>query len=344
MSDEIKFSYVESKRFGVNILRGLVNEVNPEKIRSQLIKNQADITFLRIPSSVEDQGKLLSQIGFDFIHAGTLIKYSIDLVDYNAGNPEDNQLQIRKASYKDAEVLSTLVRDIFKDYRNHYLANSLLAENYSSEGYSEWALSFLKDINKDVFIVSIQSIDVAFATINPESEAVNIALNGVLPKYSGRGVYTYLLRFILDYYKEKNKVSLDIATQIENLTVQRVWNTVGLKEKEIFNTYHIISLLDFSTEPKKEIVYNDVIESEPMLNWILEEVVLKDFIKRGVKIMSHKNLILKHKFLSPFYKFILSVLSMNDKEYLSCVIKAKDENDKLVLISYIQLGKNENPF
>ncbi len=344
MSDEIKFSYVESKRFGMNILRGLVNEVNPGKIRSQLIENQADITFLRIPSSVEGQNKLLSQIGFDFIHAGTLIKYSIDLVDYKSGNPADNQIQIRKANYKDAEILTTLVHDIFKDYRNHYLANRFLVEKYNNEGYSEWALSFLKDINKDVFIVSIQSIDVAFATVNPGPETVNIALNGVLPEYSGRGVYTYLLRFILDYYKRENKVSLDISTQIENLAVQRVWNTVGLKEEGIFNTYHINSFLDFSAEPKKEIVYNDVVESESMLNRIIEEVVLRDFIKRGVIIISRKNLIIQHTFLSTFYKFILSVIPMNDKGHLSCIIKTKDENDELVLISYIQFKKDENPF
>ena len=64
-------------------------------------------------------------------------------------------------------------------------------------------------------------------------------LNGILPSFSGRGIYTDFIRYILNVFKEMGLKEMKISTQIQNCSVQKVWAREQFYLKESFVTIHI---------------------------------------------------------------------------------------------------------
>jgi len=237
--DAIHFSELESARFNLSIHRGSLEKVNIEALKEYEAEHQPDITILRFPVTEQQHLYQLSELNKEVIFADTLVYYNVDLQKYQPKPLINTEYIFRKGNRSDIDDLKTVVPIIFQDYTNHYSANPLLDKQKISEGYIEWALSFLDGNNKNCFLLYDDKKLIAFANCsfcNNEAEGV---LYGVLPEYSGKGIYSDLIRYTQAYFKKEGMNIMEVSTQIQNYTVQRVWVREGFQLSHAYNTIHL---------------------------------------------------------------------------------------------------------
>ena len=158
----------------------------------------------------------------------------------------DDAVTLRDATPADAALLESLAREIFAGYVTHYHANPLFPSSRILDGYGEWAAShvggertgsaaWLIEMRGEIAGFSCYRLDTARA------EAFGI-LNGVLPSMRGQGIYRAMLLRMLQDFAARGMRRFSIATQVQNVSVQRIWAAEGLSLRRADNTVHINAL------------------------------------------------------------------------------------------------------
>jgi predicted acetyltransferase len=239
---QVLFSDVDSQRFGINVFRATLNEVDIEKLKAQIKADAIDLIILRLPSATKDQHSNLHQLGFQIIHADTLVYYFCTL--NNEVTSLRNELSFEVISEENNSVLNEIVPVIFKDYTSHYASNPMLDKVKTSAGYIEWAKSYVitANPNRISWLVKSENGIIGFATcsFNQEKKECEGVLYGVMPEASGKGVYTDIIRFTQSYFKNLGYKTMWVSTQIQNYSVQKAWIKENFQLKKAFDTYHII--------------------------------------------------------------------------------------------------------
>ncbi|MEY4539982.1 MAG: hypothetical protein RLZZ306_1739 [Bacteroidota bacterium] len=239
---QVLFSDVDSQRFGINVFRATLDAVDIENLKDQINSDEIDLIILRLPSATKDQHSALHQLGYQVIHADTLVYYFCTL--NNEITPLRNDLSFEVISEENKDFLNEIVPIIFKDYTNHYASNPNLDQAKTSEGYIEWAKSYLTTTNPNriSWLVKNGNVIIGFATcsFNQEKNECEGVLYGVMPEASGKGVYTDIIRFTQSYFKDLGYKTMWVSTQIQNYSVQKAWIKESFLLKKAFDTYHII--------------------------------------------------------------------------------------------------------
>jgi predicted acetyltransferase len=239
---QVIFSDVDSQRFGINVFRATLNEVDIENLEDQIKADAIDLIILRLPSSTKDQHSSLHQLNCQIIHADTLVYYFCTL--NNEITPLRNELSFEVISEENKEILNEIVPIIFKDYTSHYASNPMLDKTKTSAGYIEWAKSYITTANHNriSWLVKNENVIIGFATcsFNQEKNECEGVLYGVMPEASGKGVYTDIIRFTQSYFKDLGYKTMWVSTQIQNYSVQKAWIKENFLLKKAFDTYHII--------------------------------------------------------------------------------------------------------
>ena len=240
--EQVLFSDVDSQRFGINVFRATLNDVDIENLKQQINNDAIDLIILRLPSATKDKHSVLHQLGFQIIHADTLVYYFCTLnTDIT---PLRNELSFEEISRENSEILNEIVPIIFKDYTSHYASNPILDKAKTSEGYIEWAKSYVTTANPNriSWLVKSDNEIIGFATcsFNQEKKECEGVLYGVMPQAAGKGVYTDIIRFTQRYFKNLDYKTMWVSTQIQNYSVQKAWIKENFQLKKAFDTYHII--------------------------------------------------------------------------------------------------------
>ncbi len=238
---ELKFSAPESKRFGFKIYRGNLLDIDINNIRKIIADGKADILILRLPAETKNEHYKLLETGFPVFHCDTLVYYfcSLNAIQVQALR---NSLSFDIVTPATADMLDGLVENIFADYKNHYFSNPVFKRELIIHGYQEWAGTFLHEVDNSKFLwlVKLQNEVIGFAmcSINNENTCEGV-LYGVKSEFSGRGVYSDIIRFTQKYFKDMGMKKMIVSTQIQNYSVQKVWVKEGFNLKNAFDTYHI---------------------------------------------------------------------------------------------------------
>lgn len=251
MSPEISFSQVESNRFNLQVFRAKFEDFNPEYLRENLIEEKADILILRMPSDHKANHYKVAKIGYDYIHADTLVYYTCSLTQQEI-RPLKNDLQFEQVTSQTASRLKEIVPIIFTAYQNHYFSNPMLDPAAILEGYVEWASNYWdEEENKISWFVKKAGEIAGFATCSFDTEHNECegVLYGVMPGASGGGIYSDIIRFTQAYFKKLEYKNMLVSTQVQNYAVQKVWSREGFFISRSWDTFHINSMLNFlSTE------------------------------------------------------------------------------------------------
>lgn len=253
ISDLIKYSEAESKRFNAIVYRGHLNTVSVCELIDFVNSNKVDFVMFRIKSDKLNELVKLNQAPFPYLVADTLLYYSCDLTQPGKNELKNKDIVFQKADLSDENLLNGMVEKIFDGYTNHYFVNPFLDKASILEGYKEWATNFLIEKNsKIVFIAKKHREVIAFMTCSLDEKVgkCEIVLNGVLPQFSGVGVYTDLLRFTKNYFQERNFRTIRVSTQSHNYAVQKAWVKESFYVTDAYNTVHINCLFNKTIIPK----------------------------------------------------------------------------------------------
>lgn len=240
----LRFSPLESARFGLRVYRASVDTIDAERIADEIERDRVDVAILRIPAAAIESADALAQGGFAPIVADTQVVYEIELDTY-VRTPADASIALRPATRDDAALLDRMARSIFVDYESHYHANPLFARDKILDGYAEWAARHVDaDDGSAAWLVEHDGALAGFSCYRidrADGTAIGV-LNGVLPDARGRGVYRNMLHRMLEHFAGLGLRRFEIATQTHNTVVQRVWAASGLSLLAKYNTLHVNAL------------------------------------------------------------------------------------------------------
>jgi GNAT superfamily N-acetyltransferase len=143
----------------------------------------------------------------------------------------------------DAARLASLTRETFAGYVTHYHANPRFARATILDGYAEWAASHVRGDRPGAraWLVEWRGALAGFSCCRVDDGgrlAIGV-LNGVVPAFRGRGIYGGMLRHMLRELDASGAARFAIATQVQNVTVQRTWAAAGFQLDGACNTVHI---------------------------------------------------------------------------------------------------------
>lgn len=249
----LHLSDVETRRFGLRIARGVVPPgAASDSVLHGIRSLRPEVAIFRCNAGDTAQIGTLVSAGLVPLHADTLVYHEATLRarPTRVSAPEP----IRLGQAGDAVELSDIVRRSFSTYRNHYHANPLLSPQAILEGYVEWALGYAvnPEPHQQTWVHCADGQVRSFATCRVETATgiVEVVLNATDPAWSGRGLYSRLLGFLLDHYGTMGLRRLVISTQIWNYGVQRVWARSGLVIERAYDTYHINVPRGFAAEER----------------------------------------------------------------------------------------------
>ena len=240
-------STADSRRFGLAVFRGRVDESTPpEAIANEIRVARPDVVIFRCPAGHTTSVRHLLAEGHTPIHADTLVHYSCRLGHQQQPRPPAG-VSLQLAAPRDAAAIADVPRRGFQGYRSHYSANPLFDPERVLDGYVEWALAYAVEAGEDreTWVVRLDGKITGFATcgVDPKGASVAIVLNAVHPDFRGNGLYGSLLQAIVCHYGNAGFSSLEISTQIWNYIVQRAWCRAGLAIRCAFDTYHVNTML-----------------------------------------------------------------------------------------------------
>jgi len=242
----LTYSPLESARFGLRVYRATSDAVDADALVAALDRDRVDVAILRLPARAIGTVDALRQHGLTPIVADTIVHYDIDLRTRSVGASADDSVALRAATSADAGLLESMSREIFSDYVAHYHANPLFPAGKILDGYAEWAANHVRarDDGAAAWIVEFRGEAAGFSCYRLD-ETTGLAvgvLNGILPALRGRGIYRRMLQSMLIRFGELGMRRFAIATQVQNVAVQRIWVSQGLLLRSADNTVHINAL------------------------------------------------------------------------------------------------------
>lgn len=235
----LKYSEVESKRFGKVIFRGSMGVLDIEALKKFYNYSDPDILIMRLPVSEQYKLHLLSALDRDVINADTLVYYEVDLANTIYNHILNEELAFVTANETHKTVFEQLIPQIFVGYTNHYFSNPLLDKKKITEGYVEWAINTFDHPGNLHILVYSGELAVGFITCSFDGQTAEIVLNGVLPEFQRKGFYSDTIRHVKKHYRDINAQYLKISTQIQNFAVQKVWNREGFVLNKAYITIHL---------------------------------------------------------------------------------------------------------
>jgi len=230
----------------MNILRARMDDLDIKALGREILEQNADITFLRIPCENLPQIPKLTQLGYPYYQTDTLVYYYVDFDKYQPQPLRNSDLEFVPARQDDADLLGGLVERIFPGYTNHYNTNPFIEKQNILEGYKEWVIDFIGQQDKFVFLVNRSGESIGFATCSVADGEAEGVLYGVLPEASGGGVYSDIIRYTQAFMKERGINRMKVSTQVQNYAVQKVWSREGFHLAKSYATLHINSLLQYT--------------------------------------------------------------------------------------------------
>ena len=217
----LKYSPIESRRFGLRIYRGVIDDINPKEILSTVIKQNIDVAIIRIPAERQDSLSCLQEIGIPYLIADILVYYFVDLKTHKPRELSNKNLEFIKFYPEHFDILDKLISEIFSGYKNHYTSNPFLSVDLI-EVYKEWARSYVTNEanGKCGWLVKRGDRFIGFATCAFEEKESEIILNGVIPSAAGMGVYGDLIKYLQQFFKYNGYSVMKLSTQVQNYAAQ----------------------------------------------------------------------------------------------------------------------------
>jgi hypothetical protein len=264
----LNHSINESRVFNYNILR-FTDKKLPETntLANEIIKNEADITILRIPSSCQNDLCFLENLGFNYYLADTLVEYTFKikenyipkrLIDINNINYEIVD------SLEKLEITINILTEVFANYSNHYSSNPLLKTGQSIQIYIKWLEDcYLK--NGLIFLAKFKNQYSGFFSGNIKDDVFIGGPGGVLSAFEGEGIYLDAHIYLPSILKSKYNINkCRSGTQIQNHVVQKQWSILNWSLTYSWITLHINSFIKNSInngKKKIEIEFFEITQS-----------------------------------------------------------------------------------
>jgi len=234
MSDFVRYSKLDSDRFGKRIYRADISDVAQIAHLDEFAKGEgAEMIVVRCPTRELRTTHRLEESGY--LLMDTLVFYGGQTRAFEHATWTH---AIRRASADDRESLHAIASDAFAEYDGHYHSDPKLDRRQATLGYVEWCLSCLNAENHSMWVATDHGALMGFIAVHHDSNAAEIRLNGVASEFQRQGVYDSLLKASGQALFHQGASRLSVSTHINNLGPQKVWTRNGMSLQSAVYTFH----------------------------------------------------------------------------------------------------------
>ncbi|MGB0432159.1 MAG: hypothetical protein ACPGLV_16910, partial [Bacteroidia bacterium] len=214
-------------------------------LKDELVKNRIDILKINTTQAEKDLFVKLDKLGYNYYLLGAQIEYKA--VFKKNVNTKFRNSQIKIIEYKggDANVLKTLVKDVFKNNYSSYFQNpgiiGLVDDKTQLDCFAEYILT-LNSANKEnhfTHLFYLDNILVGFICSYVDGIGSGALYSGILKKYENRGLYLDIIQFIQAFGKEKGSKWGTATVQLQNIVGQKSFIAGGMSPNGYSLNIHI---------------------------------------------------------------------------------------------------------
>lgn len=237
MSALVEPSPAESDRFGLRIGRCVVTGVDDLDRLAEACEG-FDVVVLRHPAEDVDVPVVLAGLdGFRCLPADHLCVW-----EWTGDEPP---IRAAPAGWTidlspRIDDVSSVVRDSFAGYANHYRVNPLLAPSAALDGYVEWAQRLAADDDAAVVLRDAAGTAAGVALIDWRAGPPDVRLAGMSTSAQGRGLYPVLIAHVVGLALRRGAHGVQISTQSHNTRVMRTWARLGFLPVRTVATVHLV--------------------------------------------------------------------------------------------------------
>jgi len=243
----LNHSINESRIFNYSIYRYTDKQLPELNIFvSEIIKNEADIVILRIPSNCQNQLFVLDNLGFNFYLADTLVEYTFKIKDNYIPNRvcDINNIAYEIVdSLEKLDITKSILINVFANYSNHYASNPFLKIDDSIEIYIKWLEDCFSN-NGLIFLCKFKNEYAGFFSGIINNGIFIGGPGGVLKQFEGEGIYLDAHIYLPSILKTKYNIKkCRSGTQIQNHVVQKQWTLLNWSLTYTWITIHVNSFI-----------------------------------------------------------------------------------------------------
>jgi ribosomal protein S18 acetylase RimI-like enzyme len=232
----ITLSAVDEERFGIRTARASAfKQDDLPSVLDFCHANHVDFLIARCPGCDLASAQAMEQHGF--LLMDSLIYYARPLKTPVPAL----EISVRRVVPEEAEKVSALAAEAFRDYGGHYHADSRLDRGKCDEVYPSWAYRSCvsRQVADEVLVTEQEGEIVGFVTLKSRNlQEGEIPLYGVLPTLQQKGLGRGLIIAALNWFHSRGFERVSISTQVTNLASQKVWIRLGFEPAEVFYTFH----------------------------------------------------------------------------------------------------------
>ncbi len=188
--------------------------------------------------------RCLQQSGFLLVDTIVVYELAVAAVAPAPGEPD-----VRPARGEDAVPLREIAEGCFGNRAfnlNRFNCDPAFPPGKVRELYGCWLTNSLSGQQADhVLVYQGQEGPAGFLTCKldrastPGGGRGQVVLNAVRADLHGRGIYGRLTRAALEWFRAQGAETVEIATQLTNPAVHRVWQRLGARMANFYHTFHV---------------------------------------------------------------------------------------------------------
>lgn len=241
---ELRFSQIESDRFGIRIGRAdsLTDPNELAELREFITRHKLQCVIARCSSKAVSLIHALEAEGFQLMEGRIRYIYS-DLItasDFTTKLPDNAVVRMFSAN----DNLEPIVRSSYAGYKGHYHHNPLFKNTDCDDTYVDWALRSAADTSANNYCSVIEKSGalLGFATGAVAADQTFIGgLLGVDPQQRKQGYAAALHHHRLQWCKDKGINSVIVPTSLNNWTYQNLLAKIGYTILDSDFTFHWVS-------------------------------------------------------------------------------------------------------
>jgi GNAT superfamily N-acetyltransferase len=237
MIEPAAYSALDSKRFGIRVFRGRVDDVGAVSELVQFARStEIDLLIVRCPVAAVAVAQALERARG--LLTDTLVCYRGSTGEFAPSSAPSSNIRLCREA--DRAALQAIARASFTGFFGHYHADPRLDPAAATEGYVEWASSALADAASVVLVAETEGRLSGFLTSKKlDAKTWEIVLNGVAPEFQRRGIYAALFSEFGCLARAQGASEILVWTQLANLAPQKVWTRAGLALDSALYTFHL---------------------------------------------------------------------------------------------------------
>lgn len=209
-------------------------------IARSVAASRYDLIIVRYPSKFVQLAAELQNAHLCILQADTLLYFAAEksIDPHSTRNQHLQELRI-----DDAVEARAVIAQVFAGYANHYAANPVLSGINILDAYQDWVVNALASPDVQVqLIMSEQSQSVGICVVDTSHKDFDeVLIAGIHPQHQRQGLYTAMMRVVINQSLARGKPRVVISTQSSNTGVMRAWCRIGLEPILSLNTLHVTS-------------------------------------------------------------------------------------------------------